>query len=126
MTHPIKITRRGIQIALGFLWLLDGALQLQPRMFTANFANNVIAPAAQGQPGFVSGPMHFFIHIFLLQPALFNTLVAITQLCIGALILYRRTAKFGLLSSVVWGLFVWYMGEGFSGLASGHTLLLNA
>jgi hypothetical protein len=29
-----------------------------------------------------------------------------------------------LLLSVLWGLFVWYIGEGLGGLASGHTLLL--
>jgi hypothetical protein len=106
------------------LWFLDGALQLQHQMFTANFANEVITPAAQGQPSFVSGPMHLFVHIFLIQPALFNTFIAITQLGIGLLILYRRTAKLGLWSSIIWGLFVWYIGEGLGGLASGHTLLL--
>ena len=122
--RPLPITRRGVQIALGLLWLLDGALQLQPQMFTAAFANDVLAPAAQDQPGFVSGPMHFFIHLFLLQPVLFNSLAAIMQLGLGALILWKRTAPFGLWLSAAWGLFVWYIGEGFNGLASGHTLLL--
>jgi hypothetical protein len=120
----LKITRRGVQIALGLLWLLDGALQLQSRMFTPAFINYVIAPAAQGQPAFVQVPMQLFMHVFLLQPALFNSCAAITQLVIGALILTKRTAKIGLLASVGWGLFVWYIGEGLSGLASGHALLL--
>lgn len=119
-----KVTRRGIQIALGCLWLLDGLLQLQPQMFTANFANKVISPAALGQPAWVSGPMHLFIQIFLLQPALFNSFAAITQIVLGVLILWRRTAKIGLVLSVGWGLFVWYVGEGLSGLASGHAMLL--
>ena len=119
-----KVTRRGIQIALGCLWLLDGLLQLQPQMFTASFANNVILPAAQGQPIWVSGPMHFFVHIFLVQPALFNSFSAVIQLAIGVLILWKRTIKIGLIASVGWGLFVWYIGEGLSGLASGHAMLL--
>jgi len=119
-----RITRRGIQLVLGGLWLLDGALQLQHQMFTSSFANNVIAPAAQGQPVFVSGVMHFSIHMFLMHPAIYNALIAIIQLSLGVLILWKRTAKYGLIASVFWGLFVWYVGEGLGGLASWQTLLL--
>jgi len=43
-------TRRGVQVSLGVLWLLDAALQLQPYMFTSDFANQVLAPTGQGQP----------------------------------------------------------------------------
>ena len=124
LSRHYKVTRRGIQIALGLLWLLDGVLQLQPGMFTASFASNVIAPAAEGQPAFVSAPMHFVITIFLLQPALFNALAALTQLGLGLLILWKRTSNLGLWCSVGWGLFVWYIGEGLGGLAGGHALLL--
>ena len=118
------LTLRGVQIALGVLWLLDGLLQLQHQMFTSRFATQVIAPSAQGQPSFVSSPMHLAMHLFLLHPAIFNTLTALTQLGIGVLILYKRTTKFGLLSSVMWGLVVWIFGEGYGGIFSGHTLLL--
>ena len=120
----VRITKRTIQIALGVLWLLDGALQLQPQMFTSNFATQVIAPAAQGQPRLVSGVMHFAIRVFLLHPAIFNSFIAITQLGLGVLILWKRSVKLGLILSIGWGLFVWYVGEGLGGLASGHTLLL--
>lgn len=118
------ITRRKVQIVLGILWLLDGALQLQWRMFTTQFATNVISPAAQGQPAYVSGPMHLAIRIFLTHPAIFNTFIMLTQLGIGALILDRRTTTYGLIGSVVWGLVVWYIGEGLGGLASGQASLL--
>ena len=119
-----KLTERGVQIALGILWLLDGALQLQHQMFTSSFANKVIIPAASGQPLFVRGPMHLFIHVFLLHPAVFNTFTAVIQLGLGVLILHKRTIKLGLMGSVAWGLFVWYIGEGLGGLASWQTLLL--
>ena len=52
-------TRRGVQIALGVLWLLDAALQLQPFMFTADFARQVLAPSGQDQPVWVSAPTDF-------------------------------------------------------------------
>ncbi|MGH9100811.1 MAG: hypothetical protein ACRDV8_11365, partial [Acidimicrobiales bacterium] len=32
------VSRRRLQIALALFWLLDGALQLQPFMFTRGFA----------------------------------------------------------------------------------------
>ncbi len=96
---PQSVTKRGVQITLGMLWLLDGALQLQPQMFTSNFAYKVIDQAAQGQPSLVSDPMQLFIHLFLLQPALFNTFSAVIQLALGGLILLKRTAKLGLFGS---------------------------
>lgn len=120
----VGLSRRGVQISLGILWLLDGALQLQHQMFSSAFATQVIDPAIQGQPRFVSGPMNFGVHLFLLHPAVFNALFALTQLGIGVFILWKRTVKWGLLSSVLWGLIVWIFGEGYGGIFSAHTLLL--
>ena len=119
-----KITRRHIQTALGVLWLLDGVLQLQRQIFTSSFANNVISPAGQGQPVFVSGPVHYAVQVILLNPAVFNIGFAFIQLAIGACILYKPTAKYGLIGSIVWALSVWYIGEGLGGIASGHASLL--
>jgi hypothetical protein len=120
----MKVTKRHIQIALGLLWLLDGALQLQHRMFTSNFAHQVIAPATQGQLGLVSGPTHLAIKIVLAHPAVWNVLFAGIQLLIGILILNRRTIRRGLILSVVWGLIVWYFGEGLGGLLTWQTTIL--
>ena len=119
-----KVTSRFIQVALGIFWLLDGLLQLQRQMFTSHFASLVIAPAAQFEPIFVAGPIHLFIHIFLLHPAIFNSFAALTQLTLGILILLRRTTKIGLIASMAWGLLVWVIGEGYGGIFSGHTSLL--
>jgi hypothetical protein len=119
-----KITKRGIQISLGLLWLIDGALQLQHQMFSSAFATQVIAPAGQGQPIAIYGPINFEIHMILLHPAIFDAFFTIIQLALGVLILNKRTVKIGLLASVAWGLGVWYMGEGLSGMLSGHTMLL--
>jgi hypothetical protein len=120
----VGLSKRSIQVSLGILWLLDGALQLQHQMFSSAFATQVVEPAIQGQPGFVRGPMNFGVHLFLHSPIIFNALFALTQLAIGALILWRRTLKWGLLCSIGWGLVVWIFGEGYGGIFSGHTLLL--
>jgi hypothetical protein len=67
----------------------------------------------------------FEIHLLLLHPALIDALFALIQLSLGVLILSKKTSKIGLLASVVWGLGVWYMGEGLGGLLSGHAMLLT-
>jgi hypothetical protein len=118
------LTRRGLQVALGLLWLLDGALQLQPFMFTRGFAMQVIAPAGQGQPAFVSGPSGWAAHVIAAQPAFWTSVFASVQLAIGVGLLLRRTAPFALGASIAWALGVWYFGEGLAGLASGHASML--
>jgi hypothetical protein len=120
--HPI--TRRDLQIALGLFWLLDAALQAQPFMFTRGFATQVIASGAEGQPGIVSAPVHLATDIIAANPVPWNLLFAATQLLIAIGLLVRRTARLALAASIGWALGLWYLGEGLSGLASGHASLL--
>src|SRR5215472_1926232 len=110
-------TRRGIQIALGLLWVLDGALQFQPAMLTSRFAAEVIAPAGSGQPAFVSGPVGEVAQVILHHPAVTDVGFGLFQLALGLGLLYARTARWALAASVAWALSVWYLGEGLGGLA---------
>ncbi len=121
------VTRRGIQVTLGLLWVLDGLLQLQPAMFTAKFATQVIAPAGAGQPAFVSWPIELASRVILHQPVVADLAFAVIQLALGAGLLYPRTARRALFASVAWALAVWYLGEGLGGLlGGGETLLTGA
>jgi hypothetical protein len=120
----LKISRRNVQIVLGILWLIDGCLQLQTKMFTSNFVSQVIQPAQAGQPFYIYDPIHLAVRVFLTHPAVFNSLIAITQAGIGLLILYRPTTKYGLWLSVLWGVFVWYFGEAAAGMFSAQSSLL--
>jgi hypothetical protein len=117
------ITRRQLQISLGVLWLLDGLLQAQPFMFTKGFATQVMDPAGQGQPGFVSVPVHWVSTVIAAHPAAWNLPFAAIQLLLGIGLLVPRTARVALAASIAWALGVWYFGEGLSGLASGHAAL---
>ena len=119
------VTRRGVQIALGLLWILDGLLQFQPAMLTRTFATQVIAPAGQGQPAFVSGPVSEAARIILLHPAAMDVGFGLVQLALGAGILWRRTAPWALTASVAWALSVWYLGEGLGGLFGNDASLLT-
>lgn len=119
------ITRRGLQIALGIVWLLDGALQLQPFMFGSGFASQVIAPTGDGQPGWVAGAVHWAANLIGSSPTAWNSVFAGVQLAIGFGLLIRPLVRIALLGSIAWGFGVWYFGEGLGGIASGHGSLLT-
>lgn len=120
-----KLLRRNLQVILGILWLIDGLLQLQPKMFSSSFAYQVIAPASLNQPTIIADPMHFLIKVILHHPAIYDLLFAIIQLIIGSLIINKSTTKKGLVLSICWGMFVWILGEGMGGLATSQALLLT-
>jgi hypothetical protein len=111
--------RRGIQIALGVVWLADGALQLQPFMFGRGFVNQILLPSYMGSPAGVTGPAMAFTRLVLHAPAAWNAAFAVTQLLLGAALLWRRTARAALAASVAWALGVWWFGEGLGGVLSG-------
>lgn len=119
------VTRRRLQLALALLWLLDGALQLQPFMFTRGFADRVIAPSAGGQPGMVEAAVHWSAMLILGHPAVWDGLFAAVQLVIGLALLSRRTARLAVAASVAWSLGVWVFGEGTGGVAGGTATFLT-
>ncbi len=118
------MSAKAVRIVLGLLWILNGLLQLQPKMFTGDFANQLIRPLANGQPAFVSDPIHLAVSIFLINPAVFNSFIVLVQLSIGSLILFKKTKQTGLVLSIIWGLLVWSIGEAYGGIFTGHFDLL--
>jgi hypothetical protein len=125
ITRSTGITRRHLQVALGLFWLLDGVLQAQPFMFTREFATQVIAPVGEGQPGFVSAPVHLGATLIAANPAVWNVPFAAIQILLGIGLLVPHTARLTLAASIAWALGVWYLGEGLSGMASGHASLIT-
>jgi hypothetical protein len=79
----MRISRRTLQIGLGLLWLLDGALQLQPFMFTKTFGRTVIAPGGADQPGIVSHPIRLAAQLVIAHPVITNCVFAVIQLALG-------------------------------------------
>ena len=124
-TRHFPDPRVAARYALAGLWLLDGALQLQPFMFTRGFANDILLPAAQGQPGVIAAPMQWSAHLIASHPILSNTSFAAVQLLLGLGLLAGRAPRLALAASVVWSLSVWWLGEGLGGLTSGHAMLLT-
>jgi hypothetical protein len=119
LSARLRVSARGVQIALGVIWLLDGLFQFKGFMFTHGIVTEVFAPAAEHQPGWVGGPMKTFDAFYGRDLTLWNTLAGEIQVAIGAgLILSRKTVKPALLVSFAWAFVVWWFGEGFGGMLS--------
>jgi len=114
-----SITRSGLRITLGLIWLLDGALQFQSFMYSKGFLSEVIEPSAEGQPSWIGHPILSAAHFAGHNLTLWNTLFALVQVGIGLGLLFRRTARPALLASFVWALVVWWFGEGFGMIPMG-------
>jgi hypothetical protein len=117
--HDSAGLRRGLQVALGLAWLADGALQLQPIMFTRSFVTQILMPATMGSPAGVTGPALAFSRLVLHDPAGWDAAFAATQLLLGAGLLWRRSVRAALAASIGWALAVWWFGEGLGGVLSG-------
>ncbi len=120
-----RVNRDLLRWALAVLWLLDAALQCQPFMFSRSFATEVLDQAGDGQPVVVAGPVHAMAALVASHPVLFNAPFAIAQFLLAIGLVFRRTAKPALVASIGWSLVVWWLGEGFGGLLSGHSMLLT-
>jgi hypothetical protein len=113
------VTARGIQIALGLVWLLDGLFQFKSFMFTHGIVTEVFEPAMRGQPSFIGDPMRTFDDFYGRDLTLWNSLSGEIQIAIGlALMCSKRLVKPALAVSFGWAIFVWWFGEGFGGLSS--------
>jgi hypothetical protein len=117
------VYRRGLQICLGVVWLLDAALQYQPFMFGPFFVTLGIEPATEGNPAFVADSATWASHVMLRHIVLYNAIFATIQLLIAVGILWRRTIRLALAASIIWSLFVWWFGESLGGVLIGSSPL---
>ena len=73
-------------------------------MFTPGFATQVVGAAGQGQPVFVSVPVHSVSTVIAVHPVAWNVPFAALQLVLGLGLLARRTARVALAASITWAL----------------------
>lgn len=123
--RPRRPSLRAVTVALGVIWLLDGALQLQPSMFSTSFATGTLAGAGAGQPWWVLHSVAHVAHDLAPHIAQWNVVFALVQLAIGACLVANRWVKPALVASVAWSLGVWWFGEGFGGIFSGSASLVT-
>lgn len=119
------ITRKRLTQLLGLLWLIDGLLQFQPKMFTMNMVNGIMKPMLNGQPGAVESSLSWIVQVTTQNLTLVNLTIGIVQVIIGISLISGRGVKVALLASIVWAFIVWYGGEGMSMLLTGQASALT-
>jgi len=121
MTASERRQRRArvVQIALGCLWILDAALQFQPRMFGSGLVDNMMLPMAHGQPAPVAWSITNLAHLIRPDAGVWNFFFGALQVCIGLGMFFRRTVKPAIVAMAIWALGVWWFGEGFGMLLTG-------
>jgi len=121
MTAGERRERRAriVQIALGCFWILDAALQFQPRMFGSGLVNDMMLPMAHGQPAPVAWSITNLAHLIRPDAGVWNFIFGALQLCIGVGMLFRRTVKPAIVAMAIWAFGVWWFGEGFGMLLTG-------
>jgi len=110
--------RRVLRIGFGVLWILDGLLQAQPGM-PAGLASQVMAPAAEGSPGWVGHLVNVGTQLWSGSPANVAAGIVWLQLGIGIWLVSVSSPRWSRLAGLVsigWGLVVWVFGEAFGGI----------
>jgi len=111
--------RRILQLVLATIWLFDAVLQLQPFMFTKAFGTRMIEGMAVGNPGGLAHQVTSAGRVIGQHAVVSNSAFVLVQLLIALGIAWRPTVKIALAGSVVWGVFVWWIGEGLGGVLTG-------
>ena len=110
---------RIVQIVLGCVWIVDAALQFQPKMFGQGLVNQMMLPMAQGQPAPVAWSITTMAHFVQPDAGVWNFFFGFVQLLIGLGLLYRRTVRPAIVAMACWAFAVWWFGEGFGMLMTG-------
>ena len=114
-----------LRIAFGYLWVLDAFLQMQPGM-NEYFASTILSPnvSTGGITGYVST---FALSLWNMHPVVFDVVASLVQLYIGGVLLTQNRGRVYSLTqilTILWGLSIWILGEGFGGVfGSGETIL---
>jgi cytochrome oxidase Cu insertion factor (SCO1/SenC/PrrC family) len=127
--HAEPAARRILRIGFGFLWILDGFLQLQSSM-PLGLPTSVIQPGASASPAWVHHIVTSGVNIWSLHPVQAAAASVWIQIGLGLWLLVAPRglwSRFGGVASVGWGLVVWVFGEAFGGIfAPGLTWLFGA
>lgn len=110
------LTLRRLQIALGCLWLFDGLLQSQPKMFTPTFFGMMLRMGPAEPPNWAWDLGSRVEPVVTAHAFAFNTVFALVQLLIGAGLLWPRSVRVALALSIPWSIVIWLFGEACGGL----------
>ncbi len=116
------IGRRGLQVALGWLWLLDALLQLEAPNFARDFPLGHLAQSAMGAPGWENRAIFSSISPFVTHWPWWNLASALLQGTIGIALIVGYRVRGALFVSIVWSAAIWLIGEGLGMLPTGFAM----
>jgi hypothetical protein len=121
--------RRLLRLGFGVLWVFDGVLQAQPAMPTG-LLSRVVAPAAQGSPGWVLHLVGRGAAAWSAHPVQAAAGVVWLQVGIGLWLIAAPRGRWSQVAALVsagWGLVIWVFGEAFGSIfAPGLSWLTGA
>lgn len=123
-THAV-LSRRGVRIALGMLWIFDGLLQAEPANFDRGYPLGDLAQSAMGEPTALAHSIVWGIQPFVSQWPWWNLGAVLVELAVGAALVSGRWTRAALAVSFFWAALVWWLGEGFGMLPSGFATMLG-
>jgi cytochrome oxidase Cu insertion factor (SCO1/SenC/PrrC family) len=118
-----------LRLSFGSLWIIDGILQVQPRM-AGGLPSEVVQPSAAASPAWVQDVVNAGGTIWSFHPIAAAAAAVWIQIGVGLWLIAAEAgwrSRFGGLASAAWGLVVWVFGESFGGIfAPGLTWLMGA
>jgi hypothetical protein len=117
----LHVNPRTLQVGLGLLWIVDGFLKFQPKLFNPGLVSTVIRPMAAGQPTLLGSTISHMANFLSHEAAMWDVLFGLIEIAIGVGILFRRSLKPALVASFVWGIGIYVFGEGLGMVLTGHT-----
>ncbi len=111
---------------LAGLWIVDGLLQLLPRMYTMFMVQSVLRPPTTGEPAWLSHLTQAILVAGSEHLVAFNRALTLIQVGLGlALLLRGRYRSWPHWLSLIWCAAVWVFGEAFGGLLTGQASLVT-
>ncbi len=111
---------------LAGLWILDGLLQLLPRMYTMFMVQSVLRPPTTGEPDWLAHLTQAILVAGTEHLVAFNLALTAIQVGLGlALWIPGRDHTWPYWLSLIWCAGVWVFGEAFGGLLTGQASLVT-
>ena len=116
----------GARRVLAGLWVLDGLLQLLPRMFTMFMVQSVLRPPVLGEPTWLAHITQAILIGTSQHLVVFNLALAAVQVGLGiALLVQGGDRTWPYWCSLVWCAGVWVFGEALGGILTGQGSLVT-
>jgi hypothetical protein len=110
---------------LGWFWLLDAALQLEPANFARDYPLGDLAQSVMGAPPWENRLVFAGIRPFVAHWPWWNLAAALLQASIGLGLVLERRVRAVLIFSFAWAACIWLLGESLGMLPTGFAMMLT-